>query len=672
MPPAPLLRRRDLLLLVLLAGLTAGWFHLQRQATVDVENVAMKSIGTPEAAAWERRVAGFGRGEELLLDFKGPAPLDESGRLGPLVSELAALPGVAAVLPAPGRAPEQAVVIVRLADATRGEARSDLITTIEQRARATARATATDGELQLAIGGAPVVEQALALGLQEEQRRIVPILAAGLVTVLLLCYRHVGVVLALLAPAVLGIVWTGGIAVLYGRQQNPISVMLQPVLLTVGVASGVHWIEAWREQRRLGLASGEAARVAIAELRVPALLAATTTVVGFLALATHPIPAVAEFGWLAALGVALTYGLAMVVLPALLPLLAPQGGAPRGLAMASSSGDRISALATTLARHSRAIRFGALLVALAAGAMALRIEVDNDPLRILPDHHPVRRDAATLASDLGGSETLDLLVPADSALADDAALAPFVAATAARPGIAAPLGPPERAANGDRLARFLLAPTGSRAREELFAAIESDAAARGAPDVQATGLSVLVARDSGQLIRNTLRGTLGSAALLFVLFWIGLKSGWMACLGLIPNVLPCLLVYGGMALFDRPLTVATAMISSVLLGLIVDDTIHLLHRFQTLVRSGHPPLDALTAIFRGTARAVTITSAVLALGFSLCWFGELTTSVEFGTLAAITIVAALLCDVVLLPALLVAPPRAARAAPTARTAGVAR
>ena len=62
-------------------------------------------------------------------------------------------------------------------------------------------------------------------------------MVAGFVLLLLVHYRRPGLVLAILAPAGIAILWTSGSFALLGRELDPISVMLQPVLLTVGVAA---------------------------------------------------------------------------------------------------------------------------------------------------------------------------------------------------------------------------------------------------------------------------------------------------------------------------------------------------------------------------------------------------------------------------------------------------
>jgi hypothetical protein len=94
------------------------------------------------------------------------------------------------------------------------------------------------------------------------------------------------------------------------------------------------------------------------------------------------------------------------------------------------------------------------------------------------------------------------------------------------------------------------------------------------------------------------------------------------------------------------------MIATVLIGLIVDNTIHLLHGYGQARRAGCGPSAALARSISRCGRAVLTTSGVLALGFAAGLNGRLETTLEFSALAALTIVLALACDLVLLPAIL--------------------
>lgn len=645
-------RARALFLLLAVLAPTISLLLVQFDRPIDVENHAMRSVGTPEAAAEDRRIASFGRDDVVVVAFQvlsigtGVVTAVETDALEILIEDVEALPGVAEVREWGEHSAGARVYTVRL-DAPGGHY-APIVERLDQFVRRGAPPS-----MRVAISGQPVADVVIAHEVQREQKRIAPLIAAGLIALLFLYYRHPGIVLAILAPAGVAIVWTGGAFVLLGRELDPISVMLQPVLMTVGVASGVHWIEGYLDELTAGRAPVEAARRAIHGLRRPAMLAGLTTVVGFLSLSFNSIPAVIDFGVFAALGVGLTYWSASFITPAMLQLFAarvpPRLLARRG-ATAGTLGRRT---ADWIARRSLAVKTAAVAITLASLVAWTNIEVDNDPQRLLPDSHPFRRETATVVAELGGVEVFDLLVPKGSSAANPARIALLAGAAVELEGVAGPAGPALLAENGDWSVRFLLARSGSSAREELFDAIEARARALGAGDVVVAGSSVQIARDSGRLVRSSLMGLGASMAALYCLFWAGFRSARYAWLAMVPNVMPCVIVYGGLAVIGRPLSVATAMISSVLLGLIVDDTIHLLHRYREQRASGAGSLASIEHVFEHSGRAVAITSVALGVGFSLTMFGRLSTTFEFGAVAAVTIGVAALCDLVLLPAILV-------------------
>lgn len=639
-------------LIVALFALPTLWLGvLGARLPIDVANVALKSVGTPEASAQRLRVEQFGPDADVFLVFQA-LPIGQ-GRIQPLElraldelrASLEALEGVAAVQSAPARNADSRVWSVRLSAGAAGW--TEAVEQIEQRVADEAPAT-----LRASLSGLPLAELVLARELAAEQRRVVPAVALTLVALLFALYRSAGLVLAILAPPGCAIAWIGGLQHLLGRELTPVSVLLAPVMLTVGVAAGVHWIEAYLDQLDAGRAAPDAAHGALRSLREPALLAALTTVIGMAALVGNEIPAVADFAAFAAVGVALTYAAANWLTPALLILAGPRSSArwrARG-AWSRALGARV---VDRLVEHAPAIRTGALMAAIAGLALCARLEVDNDPLRVLPGEHPFRRQHAAVAAELGGAEVFDVLAPVGSKLAEPVAAALFAAALCELDGVVAPAGPPLVSARGDWLSRFVLAPSGSGAREALFERVEQRARALGAPECVVTGAAVQVARDSGRMIRGALVGALASLVLLWLVFWAGLRSVRYASLALVPNALPCVVVNAALVLWGAPLSFATAIISSTMLGLIVDDTIHLLHRFRELRSRAFTPLAALEQVYRSGARAVVITSLVLAVGFGAGAVGKLATSVEFGALAALTIVTAFFADLILLPAILV-------------------
>ncbi|MCK6446539.1 MAG: MMPL family transporter [Planctomycetes bacterium] len=637
-------------MLTTLAALTVFAATRHARLAVDVENRSMKSVGTPEADALARRVSGFGDDAVLLclVEARPLAPFSEPERtaLDAFERRLASLDGVRAVTRVPHERADLAPLAIELQPGF--ERIDELVAGV----RASA-ASELPSPLLASITGQPAGELAIASAVRADQARVVPWIALLLFVLLAALYRHFGVALAVLAPAGMAIVWTLAAYQLLGRELDPVSVMLPAVLLTVGVAAGVHYVEAFLDRLPFDGDRLTSATRAVDDLVEPAMLAALTIVVGFLSLATSPIPAIVDFGVFSALGVAFAFVAYAFGLPALLAVLGPRTP-PRGTERRGTWTGRIGeSAAGWFARRATAVRWGTLGFALLACGSWAKLEFDNEPLRILAADDPFRVETEHVADTLGAVETFDVLVPAGSALADPARLALFAAGVAAFDGVAGFAGDPLAAKNGDRLLRFLLARAGSREREPLFAHVEELAGAHGADDVRATGTAVQIARDSGALARGQVYGSLAMLGVLFALFWFGLKSARRAAIALVPNVLPCVAVYAAIAWLDRPVSVATAMISSVLLGLIVDDTVHLLHGIRHLRDEGKSSLAAIETVFRRNGRAVVVTSIVLAGGFAGTALGELETSFEFGAVAAATILVALVADLVVLPALLV-------------------
>ena len=97
---------------------------------------------------------------------------------------------------------------------------------------------------------------------------------------------------------------------------------------------------------------------------------------------------------------------------------------------------------------------------------------------------------------------------------------------------------------------------------------------------------------------------------------------------------------------------ATAVIFSIAFGIAVDDTIHMLARLRQEVADGRPMRSAIRRTLLGTGKAIILTSIILFGGFSVLTTSSFQSSVYMGLLVSFTIMAAVLADLFLLPALL--------------------
>jgi predicted RND superfamily exporter protein len=102
------------------------------------------------------------------------------------------------------------------------------------------------------------------------------------------------------------------------------------------------------------------------------------------------------------------------------------------------------------------------------------------------------------------------------------------------------------------------------------------------------------------------------------------------------------------------LSTATTMIASVVLGLIVDDTIHLLHRYTGERAAGHAPLPAVERSLRYTGRALISTTCILTLGFWVGVLGSFWPTIHFSFLTGLTMILALVVELLMTPAVILA------------------
>jgi predicted RND superfamily exporter protein len=94
------------------------------------------------------------------------------------------------------------------------------------------------------------------------------------------------------------------------------------------------------------------------------------------------------------------------------------------------------------------------------------------------------------------------------------------------------------------------------------------------------------------------------------------------------------------------------MIASVVLGLIVDNTIHLLYRYRAGTQTGLGPAPAMAQAMHQTGRAAVITTLILILGFWAGLVGSFKPTISFSFLTGLTMIFALLADLLVLPATL--------------------
>jgi len=172
-------------------------------------------------------------------------------------------------------------------------------------------------------------------------------------------------------------------------------------------------------------------------------------------------------------------------------------------------------------------------------------------------------------------------------------------------------------------------------------------------EVTITGASVVFLNGTKFLLKNLM------LSLLLVIVLISIFMAWMfnsfrmVVVSIIPNLIPLLLTGAIMGYFGIALKPSTILVFSIAFGISVDDTIHFLakYRQELLVNNWNIRKSVLSAL-KETGVSMFYTSVVLFFGFFIFVASDFGGTIALGLLVSITLLLAMLSNLLLLPALL--------------------
>ncbi|MFH1266334.1 MAG: MMPL family transporter, partial [Planctomycetota bacterium] len=167
-----------------------------------------------------------------------------------------------------------------------------------------------------------------------------------------------------------------------------------------------------------------------------------------------------------------------------------------------------------------------------------------------------------------------------------------------------------------------------------------------------TGSAPLVFVAQKELLRGLVRSFGLAFALIAVLMVLLLRSASAGALAMIPNVFPALTTFGLMGWMARPVDVGAMMTASVALGIAVDDTLHFLTWFRRGMLHGDTRTEAIVEAYQRCAPAMTQTTLIAAPALLVFFLSSFQPVSQFGLLMFILLLAALVGDLIFLPALL--------------------
>ena len=167
-----------------------------------------------------------------------------------------------------------------------------------------------------------------------------------------------------------------------------------------------------------------------------------------------------------------------------------------------------------------------------------------------------------------------------------------------------------------------------------------------------TGKNLMINQSAEELLSGQIFSLLILAATVFIVISLLYTSIVAGLISLIPNLIPVVLMFGIMGLFGITLNPGTATVAVIAIGIAVDDTIHMLTRYNNQITTSTNQSEAIQNTIRIESVPVISTSLALAAGFGILVISNFNIVAQFGILSALTIFFAMIADLIVTPALM--------------------
>ena len=560
-------------------------------------------------------------------------------------------------------------------------------------------------ELELHTTGVAMLNMAFADAPMNDATLVMPAMFGALLLAVVAMLRSVGGTVGTLIVIILSTLTAVGVAGHLGVFFDPTSASAPTIILTLAVADSVHIIVSYLHARRRGIERDGAIVEAMTVNAQPVFLTTITTAIGFLTLNFSDSPPFRLLGNVTAFGVAVAWVYAMTVLPAVLAMTSGRVSEPAGGGLMQKAVDCIASVVTS---RVRPILVGTSVAVAALVALVPTLSINDQYFEYFDHSLPIRPGTefavAHLTSPYTASFSLDAGAP--QGVADPVFLETVQSFTEwleGRPAVAHvnsfshTMKRLNRNMHGDDPAFFqqpesrelgaqylllyeMSLPYGLDVNDQInvdksalrvdvtfgdvdVATVEEEILAaeawlqeRGTPSMrgaEGTGPALMFAKITRRNIASMVFGTGVGFLIIAGILMVALRSLRMGVISLIPNIVPTLMTFGVWALLVGEVGFAVSVIAGLAIGIIVDDTVHFLAKYNR-ARQRMPAVQAVRSAFEEVGPAIVATTIIVVVGFTMLGLSSFRVTAYMGLLTALTVACALLVDFLLLPSLLIA------------------
>jgi len=577
---------------------------------------------------------------------------------------------------------------------------------------------ATRPGIEFHVTGRPHIRSQAHQLLIHDMVRLIPIAVLVAVIALWLMTGSVRGTLVPLAANLTATFWSFGSMAVVGSDLNLITLVLGPVMITVGGVYGVHTFARYEVIAAESGSAREAALDSLHHTAAPVLISGLTTMIGFAALLINEIPATSGLGGFCVFGVASIMVITLTGVPAVLALLPLRASGEGGEALYAAQTRLSEAVRRAMegglgvlgrwqVRHARLVVVFWICVGTLAVSQIPNIVTDTDFITFFRADSQVRRDFDAVNRLLTGAvpiyvvlqgqdegtfrepealrtverlqkrleslpgvtsvvSAVDLIKIARQAMEQGDPAAARIPDTRQELAELMFMVPKEKLrsfATSNHSSANILVRTdrlGSASLRALEDEIDAELAKESLPKGvhgEVTGNAIRINRGADGIAGNQIAQMALAIGAIFVVVTVIFRKVGLGTLAMPTNVMPVFNFYGMLGAGAATMSIPTSLIGSVALGIAVDDTCHFLQQFRHLRAAGKSAEDAALHCIIEVGRPMVVTSIMLVAGFLVMLFSSFATLQQFGYLTAITMGLCLATDVGMLPALLVSLPK---------------
>ncbi|TOF53477.1 RND transporter [Vibrio parahaemolyticus] len=536
---------------------------------------------------------------------------------------------------------------------------------------------------------------------QDDSSTLVPTMLVVILVFLTIMLRSILSVIATLIVIIGSVMATMGISGWAGMFLSTATVNVPTLIMTLAVADCVHVIATMRQSMKNGFTKAQSIERSIALNFVPILITSVTTAIGFLMMNMSDSPVLRDFGNLSALGVMVACFLSVTLLPALLKLL------PIHVKMETSQDQKhvMDRLGDFVVSQRRALLPLSVVVIVVCASLIPLNKVNDESVEYFGQRNEFRQAADFMEERISGMTNISIAIKTNESQGIAApdflnTIGEFSSWLRGQPETdhVATLADVYKRLNknmhGDDEAYYSLPQERELAAQYLLLyemslpygldlnnQINVDKSsikmvltvanlgsvelvdlenriyqwfAEHAPQYQVVASSPsLMFAHIGETNMASMLSTLPiTLVLISALLIFALRSVRLGLISLMPNIAPAVIGFGLWALISGEINLGLSVVVTLTLGIVVDDAVHFLSKYQRARREGQIAEQAVRYAFHTVGRALWITTVVLVAGFSVLAMSSFRLNADMGQLSAIVIFIALVVDFLFLPTLL--------------------